>query len=146
MRFKLAISLGVIMIFGLTSLAGAAMVDFPPEFVAACQKEAPLNQKDIDAFAKMWPEMMSGGDLSEAEAEALYKKHGFTKVRGGFVTTKIINARTVLSVTAKSPQDKALALQVLTMTGQPKVLIPSDAEISLVEKNSAKLSGLKNMP
>lgn len=59
---------------------------------------------------------------------------------------KVINARTVLVVTKQAPEQKAMATQMLRMTGQPRELLPSDAECALVEKNSAKLDALENMP
>lgn len=53
MRLKFVVSITLVMVFGLVAAAGAAMMEFLPEFVAQCKKEAPLAQKDIDSFVKM---------------------------------------------------------------------------------------------
>ena len=142
MRSTITVCLTLMIILGVSAVASAAMPEMPKEIVVKCEKEAPLNQKDVDAFIKMWPEIMKGGDKSEAEAKKFFAGHGFTEVRATFVIMKINNAR-MMTEAVKATGDKAMATQLLLGMGMPKVFLPSDAESALVEKNAARLNALE---
>lgn len=133
------------MFFSVLSVSHASYIpQLPPGYVEEAKKEPPLTQEDIDNFVPFWKEIMSDSksEYSEAEAEALYKKHGFTLVRGTLVSMKVITGKALASVPAEHlPMVKGIVLQQINPVG-----IPTDAEIALIAKNAATLDKLQNMP
>lgn len=147
MHFRSVLCAAALLLLSIVSAspASAMMPDMPPELLALCEREAPLVQKDIDAFIAMWPLILaSEGDLPPEEALEMYKKNGLSEARGTLVIMKIANARTIDTI-VRTTNDKNMAVKMLLGMNMPQVFIPSDAEIALVAKNKAKIDALPGM-
>lgn len=145
MRLKLYICAAALLALGFAQPAQATIPDMPPDLIAQCEREAPLAQRDVDAFVNMWPLILaSNGELPAQEAAELYKKNGLSEARGTLVIMKIANARTITTI-VNTTKDKDMAVRMLRGMNMPQVFIPSDAEIELVRKNKAVIDALPGM-
>ena len=99
------------------------------EDIAAFKKEPPLSQADIDILLLFWPQIrVNSHPMKVAE---ICKKAGLTETRLIF-----ISARTVLGMSALHndiPREKFFDDSV------HPVLVPSEAEMALIEKHMTAL-------
>ena len=96
-------------------------------------KEAPLTQADVDKFIEIGPDMVQAATANDvAKAAEILNQVGWTETRGSFVTAKISNAYAI-------NLNPDMAKSMLEAAGMPATLMPTDAEMALVQKNIAAL-------
>lgn len=101
----------------------AAMIE------AMLSKEPPLTQADIDNFIKIGPDMVKAASANDvAKAAEVLKQVGWSETRGSFVTAKISNAYAM----NLNPE---MAKSLLESASMPAILMPTDSEMALVQKN-----------
>lgn len=109
----------------------------PPEVTALFEKEPPLTQKDIDAFARFYPQIqkMTSEEKNGVKVvdNAVFAKEGITPARGSYVFTKVPVVYAVIEV----PEE--YRLMVVKMGGIPAPLLPNKDELVLVQKNLGRL-------
>lgn len=100
---------------------------------AAFAEEAPLTQADIDKFLKIGPEMVKAAIANDINsATKVLQQVDWTETRGSYVTAKISNAYAI----NLNPE---AARSMLKSAGMPELLLPTDSEMALVQKNIAAL-------
>ncbi len=107
--------------------AGAALAQmgaFPPEVMAALQKEPPVTNADIDAYIKMLPQMPAALSGGEAGLVKLYEGLGLTQMRFTYIMSKIGIAHSLAMGRFNAER--------LDTEGVPEFLRPTDAEKALV--------------
>lgn len=116
-----------------------AMAQLGGDFAAlesALANEPPITQQDIDTFVKIGPDMVKAATANDqAKAAELLGQAGWSEIRGSYVTAKISNAYAI----SLYPD---MATSMLRDAGMPEVLMPTEAELKLVQQNRATLDAV----
>ena len=105
--------------------------DISPEMLAELHKEPPLSQADINVFIKIVPSISKVAKDDPEAAVAIYTAAGLSETRFALVFTKISLGMLVVN---------GVSLDYLKNDEQmPEVLLPTEADIALLNKNKDRL-------